>query len=158
VTPTDEYLLDLAQQAEIRIEYTRLRDGRDGEYIHARKLIRLRHGMSARLHRSVLAHELGHAAMAHAPTRFGPVHAKQERAAEEWAALRLISPADYCHVEELHGGHAGAMALELGVMRSIVDAFRALLLRIEVEGDQPDLVYLQSKMGDGMWAHREGVA
>jgi hypothetical protein len=151
-TPIDEYLEDLAHQAGIRIEYAHLRDGRDGEYHHERKLIRLRPGMNARLHRSVLAHELGHAAFSHTPTRFGPVHAKQERMAEEWAALRLITPADYRHAEEIHAGHPGAMALDLGVMKSIVIAFQGLLARLG------DTVYVAPKMGAGMWTHREEVA
>jgi hypothetical protein len=150
-TPIDEYLEDLARQAGIRIEYVQLRDGRDGEYDHARKVIRLRPGMSARLHRSVLAHELGHAAFSHTPTRFGPVHAKQERMAEEWAALRLITPADYRHVEEIHAGHPGAMALDLGVMKSIVIAFQGLLERLG------DVVYVDGRMGAGQWSHREAV-
>lgn len=151
-TPIDEYLQDLADQAGVRIEYARLREGRDGEYSHASRVIRLRPGMGARLHRSVLAHELAHAAFGHRPSHFGPVHAKQERMAEEWAALRLISPADYRHVEDLHDGHAGAMALELGVMRSIVDAYRGLLARLG------GTVYVRPRMGAGMWAHREEVA
>lgn len=148
----DDYLLDLADQAGIRIEYGRLRDGRDGEYIHCDRLIRLRAGMHARLHRSVLAHELAHAAFAHVPSKFGPVHAKQERMAEEWAALRLISPADYQHVERLHEGHPGAMALELGVMKSILLAYQGLLARL---GDN---VYVRPRMGTGMWEHRQNVA
>lgn len=148
----DDYLQDLAHQAGIRIEYANLRHGRDGESYTARKLIRLRPGMHARLHRCVLAHELAHHAFADVPSHFGPVHAKQERRADEWAALRLISPADYRHVEEMHAGHVGAMAVELGVMRSIVEAFQALLLRLG------DTVYVRPKMGAGNWAHREDVA
>jgi hypothetical protein len=152
MTPHDQHLSDLAEQAGITIEYAQLRAGRDGEYLHAQRLIRLRLGMSARLHRSVLAHELGHAAFGDVPSKFGPVHAKQERRAEEWAALRLINLEDYRHVESVHAGHLGAMALELGVMRSIVEAFSNVLLRVG------DAVYVQPKMGAGMWAHREVVA
>jgi hypothetical protein len=151
-TPIDEYLEDLARQAGVRIEYSHLRHGRDGEYHHELKLIRLRPGMNARLHRCVLAHELAHAAFGHTPSRFGPVHAKQERMAEEWAALRLISPGDYRHVEEIHAGHPGAMALELGVMKSILVAFQGLLTRLG------DTVYVAPKMGAGNWLHREDVA
>ncbi|MCC4906925.1 ImmA/IrrE family metallo-endopeptidase [Microbacterium sp. cx-59] len=151
-TTIDEYLEDLAAQAGIRIEYAHLRHSRDGESYTDRKLIRLRPGMAARLHRCVLAHELAHHAFGDVPSHFGPVHSKQERRADEWAALRLISPADYRHVEELHSGHLGAMALELGVMRSIVEAFQAVLLRLG------DTVYVRPKMGAGNWAHREDVA
>ncbi|GLJ78667.1 ImmA/IrrE family metallo-endopeptidase [Microbacterium imperiale] len=151
-TPIDEHLLDLAHQGGIRVEYSRIRDGRDGESHVDQNLIRLRPGMNARLHRCVLAHELGHHALGHTPTRFGPVHAKQERAAEEWGALRLISIADYRHVEEIHAGHLGAMAVDLGVMRSTLEAFQCVLLRLG------DTVYVRPKMGAGMFTHREEIA
>ncbi|MGN7968982.1 ImmA/IrrE family metallo-endopeptidase [Microbacterium sp. 22296] len=152
MTPIDEYLEDLARQGGIHIEHERLPDGRDGQSWTDRKITRLRPGMHARLHRCVLAHELGHHALAHTPTRFGPVHAKQERAAEEWGALRLITLDDYRHVEELRDGHAGAMALELGVMRTTLEAFQSVLLRLG------DSVYVQPKMGAGSWTHRIEVA
>lgn len=152
MTPIDAHLEDLARQAGVTVRYQALRPGRDGEYIHARRLIRLRPGMPARLHRSVFAHELGHAAFGDTPARFGPLHAKQERRAEEWAALRLISLDDYRHAEHVHAGHPGAMALELGVMRSTVIALQGLLQRIG------DTVYLDARMGAGQYAHREHVA
>lgn len=152
MTPIDRHLADLAEQVGVTIDYRRLPHGRDGDYVHHRKLIRLRPGMSARLHRSVLAHELGHAAFADVPSRFGPVHAKQERRAEEWAALVLINLDDYRHLEQIHHGHAGAIAVDLGVMRSIVLAYQGLLERVG------DTLYLRPKMGAGQWAHREEVA
>lgn len=152
MTPIDRHLADLAEQTGVTIEYRRLPHGRDGDYIHDRKLIRLRPGMSARLHRSVLAHELGHAAFADTPSPFGPVHAKQERRAEEWAALQLVDLDEYRYLEQIHHGHAGALALDLGVMRSIVLAYQGLLERVG------DTLYLRPKMGAGQWAHREEVA
>lgn len=152
MTPIDKYLLDIAEQAGVRVEYADLRPGRDGEYIHDLQLIRLRPAMNARRWRTTLAHELGHVAFADVPTRFGPVHAKQERRADEWAALRLIHIDDYRHAEHVHHGHAGAMALELGVMRSIIDAYRRLLTRID------DTVYVEPRMGAGQWTHRERIA
>lgn len=152
MTPIDRYLADLADQAGVTIAYVPLRHGIDGEYVHARRLIRLRPGMTARRHRSVLAHELGHAAHEDRPSKFGPVHAKQERRAEEWAALRLISLDDYRHVEEMRDGHPGAMACDLGVLTSIVLVYRGMLERLG------DTVYVGSRMGAGQWAHREDVA
>ncbi|WP_279367352.1 ImmA/IrrE family metallo-endopeptidase [Microbacterium testaceum] len=152
MTPIDAYLEDLARQGGIHIEYGRVPTGRDGQSWTDRKLTRLRPGMAARLHRCVLAHELGHHALGHQPTQFGPVHAKQERAAEEWGALRLITLDDYRHVEEIRDGHVGAMAIDLGVMRTTLEAFQAVLLRIG------DTVYVQPKMGAGQWTHRVEVA
>jgi len=151
---TDRHLELIAAAAGVRIEYALLPPDRDGEYRHKHKVIRLRRGMSSRLHRSVLAHELAHAVFGHVPSRFGPVAAKQERVAEEWAALRLIRHEDYRRAEELHDGHAGAIAQELGVVLSIVEAYRAVLLRIRVEGDSPDLVYVQPRLGAGGWTER----
>ena len=96
----------------------------------------------------VLAHELAHAAFADVPSRFGPVNLKQERRAEEWAALRLIKLDDYRHAEAIHNGHAGAMAIELGVMRTIVEAYRGLLSRLG------DAIYLRPGLGAGQWEER----
>ncbi len=156
-TPIDAALRQHAQALNVRVEYAALRPGRDGEYVHTTRSIRLRPGMHARLHRSVLAHELGHAHHGHAPARSAIVHAKQERLAEEWAALRLIRPADYRHAERACEGHPGAIALELGVMRSIVDTYRSLLLRLPRDEDTC-AVYVDARMGAGMWAHREDIA
>ncbi len=152
MTPIDQQLLDYAEMIGVRIEYVDLPDDRDGRYLHDQRLIQLRRGMSTRHHRSVLAHELGHAAFADRPTEFGPVHAKQERRAEEWAALRLVDLDDYRHLEAVHAGHPGAIAVDLGVMRSIVVAFQNVLERLG------DTVYVQPRMGAGMWTHREDVA
>lgn len=147
-TPADIRLLELAETLGVTIEYTRLPADRDGVYDHDRRRIRLRRGMSARHHRSVLAHELGHAAFGDTPTRFGPVHAKQERRAEEWAALRLIDIDDYRHLEAIHAGHPGAIAVDLDVMRSTVIAFQAVLERLG------DTVYVRPRMGAGQWMER----
>lgn len=155
----DTHLEAIAAMIGVRIEYAMLPPDRDGEYRWKHNVIRLRRGMTARLHRSVLAHELAHAVFGDVPSRFGPVHLKQERRAEEWAALRLIDRHEYRRAEAMHEGHAGAMAVELGVVRSVVEAYRTLLLRIEVEHvDEPDLVYVKSKMGTGNWLHREEAA
>jgi Zn-dependent peptidase ImmA (M78 family) len=148
----DHHLHEMAATLGVRIEYALLPPDRDGEYRHKHHVIRLRRGMPARLHRSVLAHELAHAVFADTPSRFGPVNAKQERRADEWAALRLIHPDDYRHAEALHEGHPGAIAVELGVIRSIVLAYQRLLERVG------DTVYVGAKMGAGQWAHREHVA
>lgn len=152
MTPIDARLLDLADAIGVTIEYRELRHGRDGQYLHDRRTITLRPGMHSRLHRSVLAHELGHAAWGDVPSRFGPVNAKQERRAEEWAALRLIDPDEYRYLEAVHEGRAGGIALDLGVMKSIVIAYQGLLQRIG------DTTYIDARMGTGQWAHRVEVA
>lgn len=152
MTPTDEHLLDIAVQLGVRIEYTdTLPENRDGEYHHDTRTIRLRPGLHARHHRAVLAHELGHAVFGDTPSPFGPVNAKQEARAETWAALRLITLDEYRQAEAVHQGHAGAIAVELGVMHSTVTAYQRLLTRIG------DTLYMRTGHGTGQWAHRETV-
>jgi hypothetical protein len=136
----------------VRVEHVNLPRDRDGEYIHRRRLIRLQEGMPERLHRSVLAHECAHAVFEDVPSKFGPVNAKQERRADEWAALRLMSIEAYRHAETLHQGHVEAMAVELNVIVDLVEAFQRILLRIG------DTVYVQPRMGAGQWLHRGQVA
>ncbi len=123
-----QHLFDLAEMQGIRIEYAPLR-GRDGEYRHDLKLIRLREGMSPRRLRSVLAHELGHAAFGDVPSPYGPLRARQERRADEWAALRLITLDAYRDAELIRDGHIDSMAHDLGVIPRIVGAFRRVLER-----------------------------
>ena len=148
-----KYLLDVAHVLGVKLVYTDLTHlDRDGACDHDSRTIRLQRGMAYRLKRSVLAHELAHAVFGDVPTMFGPVNAKQERRADEWAALRLIHLDDYKHAEQVHGGHAPAMAHELGVITSIVEAYQGLLARLG------DTVYLKPRMGVGQWEHREVVA
>ncbi|KRD51930.1 ImmA/IrrE family metallo-endopeptidase [Microbacterium sp. Root280D1] len=152
MTPIDQRLLNFADALGVRIEYRDLPDDRDGQYIHARRAIYLRPGMHSRHHRSVLAHELAHALWGDVPSKFGPVNAKQERRAEEWAALRLIDLDTYRYLERVHHGRAAGIAVELGVMKSIVLAYQSLLQRIG------DTTYVDPKMGAGQWHQRVEVA
>ena len=142
--------MDMVDALGLSIEYKRIQ-GRDGEYRHDLALIRLRPGMTYRLERSILAHELGHAVFADAPSRFGPVNAKQERRAWEWAALQLIYHDAYRAAEARHEGHPGAMAVELSVVRPVVEAYQRILLRTDQH------VYVKPCMGAGQWSHREDV-
>lgn len=144
-----KHLYDIAQALGLRIEHTDLTDlDRDGDYCAETNTIRLQTGMTRRLARSVLAHELAHAVFGDVPSMFGPVNAKQERRADEWAALRLISREDYRIAETVHGGHVAAMAVELDVMPDIVEAYQRVLLRVG------DTVYTRTRMGAGQWHDR----
>lgn len=152
MTPVDAILASLAESLGVTVAYGRLPEDRDGEYCHATRTIRLRHGMHRRLHRSVLAHELGHAVFGDVPSTVEAVNAKQERRAEEWAALRLIEVDEYRQLEIHHRGHAGAIAVGLGVMTSTVRAFQGLLAR------HGDTVYVAPRLGQGQWANKVDVA
>ncbi len=71
----DARLHDALEALSVRVEYVELPADRDGEYVHRLRLMRLRPGMSARLHRSVLAHETAHAVFGDEPSMFGPANA-----------------------------------------------------------------------------------
>lgn len=148
----DELLWSTVDDLGLTVEYADLDNDRDGEYDHDSQLIRLQRGMSPRLHRSVLAHEIAHAVFADVPSMFGPVNAKQERRADEWAALRLISVEEYRRSEALHHGHVEALAVELGVTVDLVEAFQRVLLRVG------QIVYVQPRQGAGQYAHKEPIA
>ena len=121
-------LTDFARTLGLTIEYRRI-NGRDGEYSHDLKRIRLRPGMTQRLERSVLAHELAHAVLGDVPSKFGLVNVKQERRADEWAATRLISLDAYREAEMLREAHAPAMAHDLGVITRLVHAYQRVIER-----------------------------
>jgi Zn-dependent peptidase ImmA (M78 family) len=123
-----------------------------GGYDHASRSIRLDPGMSARTMRSVLAHELGHAALGHTVTTHDALRRRQERQADAWAARLLITPAAYAAAEALRGTHRASLAFELGVTVELVIAFQDLLQRVG------DTTYLDPRMGARQWAHRIAAA
>ena len=75
-------LFDLAESLDIVVEYAPLRT-RDGEYRDDLRRIRLREGMTERLTRWTLAHELGHAHLGNQLLIFGLSDPRQESAADE---------------------------------------------------------------------------
>ncbi|MGX9346595.1 ImmA/IrrE family metallo-endopeptidase [Microbacterium sp. KNMS] len=144
-------LLDLVDYLGYRIVYTDLshiHPPRDGDTDHETRTIRLQPDMAHRLWVSTLAHEIAHVVYMDFPTMFGPVHRKQERRADEWAARLLIPVSCYREVEEYRGGHIPTMALDLGVTVKIVEAFQRLLLRLD------DTVYVRPRDGAGQWDHK----
>lgn len=139
--------MGMAESLGVTVEYANLTH-RDGEYRHDLRRIRLRSGMTARQERSALAHEVAHAVFEDCPSKFGPVNAKQERRADEWAALQLISLTDYRDAEENWDGHTAAMAYELGVTQKILHAYHRVLERVG------EIVYVAPRMGEGQWVER----
>lgn len=142
-------LFHMAAVLGVRVIHTDLTHlGRDGDYNARTNTIRLQEGMSRRLLRSVFAHELCHAVFGDVPSKFGPVNAKQERRADEWAALRLIEHDHYREVEHLRDGNLALMAQDLEVIDDIVKAYQRVLQRIG------DAVYVEPRMGAGQYRHR----
>ena len=144
---------DLLQLAdELGVKVVERRGGRPGGYHAGTTTIRLHPGMSRRVARSVLAHEIAHHVFGDQPTQYGPVRAKQERRANEWAALQLITPQSYADVEAQRQGHLASMAYDLGVTLELIEAYRGVLTRLG------DATYVRPKMGAGQWLHRAEVA
>jgi Zn-dependent peptidase ImmA (M78 family) len=117
-------LLQLADDAGVRVMWRDL-GRRRGEYRHSPALITLNPRMSTALQRSTLAHELGHHHHGDTWTDDPALIARRERRADTYAAQLLIDPNTYAAAERLVGPHPGALARELDVSRSIVEAWQA---------------------------------
>lgn len=142
-------LFDMADALGVTIEFTDLAPlQRNGDCNARTGRIRVDEKLPTRAARSVLAHELAHYVFADTPSRFGPVHAKQERRADEWAALRLIDRDAYREAEQLRDGHVPSIAHDLGVISRLVHAYQRILTRIG------DIVYVDPRLGAGQWIDR----
>lgn len=108
-------------------------------------------GMQRRRARSALAHEIAHHVLEHRPTEFGPVHKRQERHANEWAARLLIPHDRYIEVERLRDGHLLSMAHDLDVAPELLEVHQSMLLRLG------PVTYFDPCLGSAAWSHREDV-
>lgn len=124
--------MDLDQLADALgvavVETPYLDDGLNGQYLHHRRLILLRHGLDPWTRKSALAHELGHA-------YYGDnIHGdpRLERRADQFAAQILITPTEYRLAEKLHDGHTGAIAYELGVTPHLITVWKDLYERTTI--------------------------
>lgn len=142
----------LALAAELGLTVIEKRVAHTSGYHPGDRRIYLTPGMKRRTARSVLAHEIAHHVLGHHPTEFGPIRARQERAANEWAAVHLIDHDAYAEVERLRDGHVPSMSHDLDVAPELVAAYRSMLQRIG------DTVYLAPKMGAGQFALRAEIA
>lgn len=106
--------------------------GHKGEYIHARRLIVLRAGLSRIQGRSTLAHELGHATYGDTPTGDHRYDAMQEARADRYAATLLIREHAVRAAERLHGPSWGVIAREIGVTDHLLAVWRGLHQRASV--------------------------
>lgn len=97
-----------------------------GLYDDRRKLILLADWLNQRQRRCTLCHELIHAK--HHDSGCGTQYGlKCERRCRRETALALISPVDYGISEEIYGGNAWPMAVELGVTIQVLNDYRQLL-------------------------------
>ena len=111
------------------VQLQRHTGGRPGWYDHHRRIISTRRGQSISQYKSVLAHELGHAAHRDTPTGNGHFDQRQERRADEYAAQLLINPDDFKAAAIWHHGHLPAIADELEVTQHILKTWQSLYER-----------------------------
>lgn len=114
--------------------------------------INLTPGMRGRVLRGVMCHEIGHHALGHRPTEFGPIRRRQEHEANRWAAHTLITPDAYADAERARNGHVTSMAVDLNLPDELVVIYRSSLLRTD------QATYVLPRMGAGQWAHRIEIA
>lgn len=108
------------------VQLQRHTGGCPGWYDHHRRVISTRRGQSIAQYKSVLAHELGHAAHGDTPTGNGHFDQRQERRADEYAAQLLINPHDFEAAAVWHHGHLPAIADELEVTQHLLKTWQAL--------------------------------
>ena len=112
----------LAEAWGIRLIETSSLDPRfNGMYLAQHHAIVLRTDLDYWTRRSCLAHELGHA-------RYGDAHyanPRSEARADRFAADLLIDPDQYLQLEQLHDGHTGAIAHELGITPHLLQVWKA---------------------------------
>lgn len=116
-----------ADQLLLRVEQRRLAHGIRGLYLHDERQIFLAPGMTRRQARSTLAHEVQHALAGDRPTKFGPVHQRQEARARRGAAAMLVDPSEYAVAEDLCGPNLAAIAYELEVTLQVVADWVSML-------------------------------
>ena len=95
-----------------------------GLWVPERRQIILRHGLDRVTRRCVLAHELGHAHHRDVRSGFDSLDSRAERRADAFAALLLISPAEYALAEKLHGPSIAGLAHALDVTPHLIRVWR----------------------------------
>ncbi|WP_225976710.1 MULTISPECIES: ImmA/IrrE family metallo-endopeptidase [Corynebacterium] len=126
---TIDELYELADRLGVTI--TTHDRGPKGWYEHHTQKISLRYDLRAANLRCTLAHELGHAIRGDEATGIEHFDQRAERAADQFAARLLISPAEYAAAEALYGPHEGAIARELGVTTHLLAVWRGIHERIK---------------------------
>lgn len=121
-------LLDEALEEGISVKWVRMAPGFSGAADLATLTIYLDWDLDSTPTDAVCVymHERGHLALGHACSQ----SECGEKLADEWAARRLISPAEYALAENVAGSHPRALAQELGVTPTIVEAYQRLLARM----------------------------
>lgn len=118
--PTLDTVLDEAAELGVSVQWVELPRGRRGAYAHAARTILLSAALSETMAVPVLMHEIEHARRGDD----GPQPTWVEERINATVAARMIGECDYAAAEDLAGGHAGGMAVELDVPVWVVEAYR----------------------------------
>lgn len=132
MTPRHIALLDMATDLGVWVDVDDvgwLPAQSKGGWFNEHDLILLARNLNPVEEMCTLAHELGHAVLGHTADVDGWFAQRQERAADQWAARLLVSPAEYEAAERLHGPHVGGIAHELGVTTHILATWQDLYER-----------------------------
>lgn len=116
-----------ARELGVRIRFGWVPDGAWGSYDADLHLITLRAGLGPLQLLCTLMHELGHAAHRHRGRG-----RRQEREADTWAAVRLISKKDFIDAY-LERQDAVGIAHRLGVLPDVVEHYITALSKAERE-------------------------
>ncbi|MDY3678137.1 MAG: hypothetical protein SO046_02815 [Actinomyces urogenitalis] len=120
-------LLLACEHQGIAVRWDHLPGDMWGVYSHRERTITLRAGMSQGQEVAALMHEMEHARRGddgHQPRAV-------ERAIDRCVARTLITPDEYARAEAITGGRdSGAIAVEMGLPRWVVSAYRAELRRV----------------------------
>lgn len=142
-------LYEMLDSRGVKVEFTDdVPVNEDGYFDPDTRIVWLRASLTERPYRATLAHETAHVIYDDVESIIPSVNRKQERRADEWAAIFLIERDEYRAAEAQHDGNAEAIALALNVTTDLVEVFQGLLLRIG------DLVYVGPRMGAGQWIER----
>ncbi|GAB3410610.1 hypothetical protein GCM10027515_31170 [Schumannella luteola] len=107
---------DAARRMGIRVETSAIPEA--GRWYDDHRLILLRSGLGPVAERCTLAHELGHAALGHSTST-----PRNERTADQWAALRLIDHGQLVRLAAAYPAQPTRWAYELDVTKKLMLAY-----------------------------------
>lgn len=120
---TEDQLIGELEKMGMRVEWRPLKGCTRGLYFAHTGLVVVRMGMTMPQRRSTLAHELIHARR----QDDGPQPLCVERRVDEQAARLLITTHEYRIAENCRGNHRYALAAELDVTPTIIEAYQRSL-------------------------------
>lgn len=109
-----------AAAMKVSVEERSLRAGRRGEYVHSERRIWLAPGLSYRVARATLTHELLHCIAGDVPSCVPGVTRRQEILARRRTAEILVNADEYAESEQLREGWVAGIAIDLDITSRVV--------------------------------------